>query len=104
MSFNLRHVRGAVNVNCADRWNRKRLVMGRATLADLATPKDAKEMLRDAHVKQVVVYDDAAADCQRLPAAGTLHAVLSALVDDGKEPVLLAGNLIPSRLTLFLID
>merc|ERR1711963_497045 len=33
----------AYNVNCCDRFNRKRLQQGKATLADLATTKEGKE-------------------------------------------------------------
>ena len=92
MVFNAGHVRGAVNVNCSDRWNRKRLQMGRAALADLVSGRDGKELLRRRSVKRVVVYDDAAADCQRLSATSSLYIVLAALIEDTKQPILLSGS------------
>lgn len=90
MAYNASHIRTAINVNCSDRWNRKRLATGRVALADLATTADGKEVLR--RVKEVIVYDEAAVDCERLPASSTLYIVLSALLDDHKEPILLAGK------------
>ena len=65
--------------------------MGKATLADLATTQDGKELLRRRSIKEVIVYDDGATDCERLPANSTLYIVLSALIEDHKEPLLLAG-------------
>ncbi len=91
MAYNASHVRGAINVNCSDRWNRKRLQTGRVSLADLATSPEGKELLRRRSVKEVIVYDDGAVDCERLPPSSTLYIVLSALLDDHKEPLLLAG-------------
>lgn len=93
MAYNASHIRGAINVNCSDRWNRKRLQTGRVSLADLATSPEGKELLRRRSVKEVIVYDDGAVDCERLPPSSTLYIVLSALLDDHKEPLLLAGNL-----------
>ena len=94
VAYNATHIRSAVNINCADRWNRKRLQTGRVHLADLATSHDGKELLRRASVvRQVLVYDDNGSnDCERLSPSSTLYAVLSALVDDHKEPLLLAGK------------
>jgi dual specificity MAP kinase phosphatase len=93
MAYNASHIHGAINVNCSDRWNRKRLQTGRVSLADLATSPEGKELLRRRSVKEVIVYDDGAVDCERLPPSSTLYIVLSALLDDHKEPLLLAGNL-----------
>jgi len=92
MAFNASHVRGSINLNCSDRWNRKRLQMGKATLADLATSQDGKDLLRRRSIKEVIVYDDAATDCERLPSNSALYIVLSALIEDHKEPLLLAGG------------
>lgn len=92
MSFNASHIRSAININCSDRWNRKRLQTGRVLLADLATSPEGKDTLRRRSVKEVIVYDDGAVDCERLPPSSTLYIVLSALLDDHKEPLLLAGE------------
>ena len=66
--------------------------MGKATLADLATSQDGKDLLRRRSIKEVIVYDDAATDCERLPSNSALYIVLSALIEDHKEPLLLAGT------------
>ena len=92
MAYNASHIRGAINLNCSDRWNRKRLQTGRVSLADLATSPEGKELLRRRSIKEVIVYDDGAVDCERLPPSSTLYIVLSALLDDHKEPFLLAGK------------
>merc|ERR1712038_1166255 len=62
IAYNVGHVRGAINVNCCDRFNRKRLQQGKASLADLATTKEGKEALKKRNWKEVVVYDDSSED------------------------------------------
>ncbi|KAG7202974.1 hypothetical protein KM043_010110 [Ampulex compressa] len=90
--YNVNHVRGAINVNCSDRFNRRRLQLGKATLADLATAREGKEILRRRHYREVVVYDDCTDDLERLPAQHPLFLVLAALVEDNREPALLLGE------------
>merc|ERR1712241_1217609 len=46
IAYNVSHIKGAINVNCCDRFNRKRLQLGKASLADLATTKEGEEMLK----------------------------------------------------------
>lgn len=91
LAYNVNHIRGAVNVNCADRFNRKRLLSGKATLADLATTRDGKDLLRK-RVKDVVVYDDSTTELDRLPPSHPLYLVLSTLLDDNREPAILLGK------------
>ncbi|XP_011862972.1 PREDICTED: dual specificity protein phosphatase 10 isoform X2 [Vollenhovia emeryi] len=90
--YNVNHVRGAINVNCSDRFNRRRLQLGKATLADLATARESKELLRKRQFKEVIVYDDCTDDLEHLPAQHPLFLVLAALVDDDREPALLIGG------------
>ncbi|XP_011632627.1 dual specificity protein phosphatase 10 isoform X2 [Pogonomyrmex barbatus] len=90
--YNVNHVRGAINVNCSDRFNRRRLQLGKATLADLATAREGKELLRKRQFKEVIVYDDCTDDLEHLPAQHPLFLVLAALVDDDREPALLIGG------------
>ena len=90
--YNVNHVRGAINVNCSDRFNRRRLQLGKATLADLATAREGKELLRRRHYREVVVYDDCTDDVDRLPVQHPLFLVLIALLDDNREPTLLLGG------------
>lgn len=93
IAYNVNHIRGAINVNCCDRFNRKRLQQGKATLADLATTKEGKELLKKRTWREVVVYDDCSDSLQTLPASHTLFLVMNALVEDHREPVMLLGGL-----------
>lgn len=92
ISYNVSHISGAINVNCSDRFNRRRLQQGKATLADLATTREGKEMLKKRSYKEVVVYDDGTCDKERVTAAHPLLLVLSSLVEDNREPILLLGE------------
>lgn len=93
IAYNVNHIRGAINVNCCDRFNRKRLQQGKATLADLATTKDGKELLKKRTWKEVFVYDECSDSLETLPSSHTLFLVLNALVEDHREPVMLLGGL-----------
>ncbi len=93
IAFNVNHIRGAINVNCCDRFNRKRLQQGKAMLADLATTKEGKEQLKQRNWKEVVVYDDCSESLETLPVNQALFLVINALVEDCRKPVLLLGGL-----------
>jgi len=93
IAYNVGHVRGAINVNCCDRFNRKRLQQGKASLADLATTKEGKEALKKRNWKEVVVYDDCSEDLASLPYSHTLFLVINSLLEDGRQPVMLIGGL-----------
>ncbi|XP_066585706.1 dual specificity protein phosphatase 10-like isoform X2 [Prorops nasuta] len=90
--YNVNHISGAINLNCSDRFNRRRLQMGKATLADLATAREGKEILRRRHYREVVVYDDCTVHLDHLPVQHPLLLVLAALLDDNREPALLLGG------------
>lgn len=93
IAYNVCHVRGAINVNCCDRFNRKRLQQGKASLADLATTKEGKELLKKRNWKEVVVYDDGSEELASLPSSHTLFLVITSLVEDLRQPVMLVGGL-----------
>merc|ERR1712213_159886 len=93
IAYNVGHVRGAINVNCCDRFNRKRLQQGKATLADLATTKEGKELLKKRTWKEVFVYDECSDSLENLPSSHTLFLVMNALVEDHREPIMLLGGL-----------
>ena len=93
IAYNVNHISGAINVNCCDRFNRKRLQQGKATLADLASTKESKELLKNRSWKEVVVYDDCSDSLEKLPTSHTLFLVMNALVEDHREPVMLLGGL-----------
>lgn len=91
-SYNMSHIAGAININCSDRLNRRRLTQGKVTLADLATTREGKEMLRKRTYKEVVIYDDSTYDKERITTTHPLHLVLTSLVEDNREPFLLLGE------------
>merc|ERR1719158_2567077 len=93
IAYNVNHIRGAINVNCCDRFNRKSLQQGKATLADLATTKEGKELLKKRNWKEVFVYDECSESLENLPSSHTLFLVMNALVEDHREPVMLLGGL-----------
>merc|ERR1711944_176067 len=93
IAYNGNHIRGAINVNCCDRFNRKRLQQGKATLADLATTKEGKELLKKRTWKEVFVYDECSDSLENLPSSHTLFLVMNALVEDHREPIMLLGGL-----------
>lgn len=92
IAYNVNHIRGAINVNCTDRFNRRRLQMGKASLADLATSREGKEMLRRRVNKEVIVYDDTTSSMDRITTNHPLYLVLTTLVEDNREPLLLLGK------------
>lgn len=92
MSYNMNHIGGAINVNCSDRFNRKRLQQGKATLADLATTREGKEVLKKRCFREVIIYDDSTCEKERITVGHPLLLVLTSLVEDHKEPSLLIGK------------
>jgi len=92
IAHNINHIQGALNVNCSDRFNRKRLQQGKAILADLATTKDGKDLLKDRSWTEVIVYDDSTDDIESVPLNSSIYVVLRALVEDLREPVMLVGG------------
>lgn len=92
IAYNVNHIRGSININCSDRFNRRRLQLGKASLADLATTREGKDLLKKRAFKEVVVYDDCTSDVDRLPISHPLFLVLTILVEDNREPALLLGK------------
>ncbi|XP_069680692.1 dual specificity protein phosphatase 10-like isoform X2 [Periplaneta americana] len=92
IAYNVNHIRGSINVNCSDRFNRRRLQQGKATLADLATTREGKDLLKKRTFKEVVVYDDCTTDFDRLPTSHPLFLVLTTLVEDNRDPAFLLGG------------
>jgi len=93
IAYNVSHIKGAINVNCCDRFNRKRLQQGKASLADLATTKEGKETLKKRNWKEIIVYDDCSEDLSCLPDSHTLFLVIKSLVDDLRKPIMLTGGI-----------
>lgn len=93
MSYNVNHIKGAINVNCSDRFNRKRLQQGKCTLVDLASTKESKDILKKRCFKEVIVYDDYTTDLEKAPANNALVLVAQALIEDNREPIFLRGGM-----------
>lgn len=93
LSYNRLHVRGAVNLICATRLSRRRLLMGRKTLAELAASRESRELLRRRACRDFVVYDEASRHLSQLPAGHPLLLVCAALLEDNRNPVLLKGGM-----------
>lgn len=92
ISYNLRHVRSAINLNCSDRFNRKRLQLRRASVVDLAVSPSGRDLLKKRCYKEIIVYDDATSDLEALPPTHPVYLVLTALLEDNREPLLLKGE------------
>ncbi|KAF0296175.1 Dual specificity protein phosphatase 10 [Amphibalanus amphitrite] len=89
MAFNTSHIQGAINLNCMDRFNRRRLQLGKASLAELASNKEAKELLKRRTFREFIVCDESTSDLELLPSGHPLFMVFSALLEDNRDPVLL---------------
>lgn len=100
LAYNASHIRGALNVNCADRLNRRRLQQGRTSLAELAGLglKGGSQGAQGFKGGQVVVYDDSSALLDRLPPQHPLVLVLTALVKEDREPSFLVGEYLSALL------
>lgn len=92
IAYNINHVRGAVNVNCSDRFNRRRLQQGKATLADLTSTKEAKAMLKRRCYRDVIVYDEGTCDVRKLTTTHPLFIIFTSLIEDNREPIMLIGE------------
>lgn len=93
VSYNIAHINGAVNVNCSDRFNRKRLQQGKASLVDLVTSKDGKDLFKRRGSKDIILYDDHTKDIHQLSPETSMHIVLASLLREGREAYVLKGGL-----------
>ncbi|KAK3866422.1 hypothetical protein Pcinc_028045 [Petrolisthes cinctipes] len=92
IAYNLRHIRSAINLNCSDRFNRKRLQLRRASVVDLAASPCGRDLLKKRCYKEIIVYDDSTTDLEALPPHHPVYLVLNALLEDNREPLLLKGE------------
>lgn len=93
VSYNIAHINGAVNVNCSDRFNRKRLQQGKASLVDLVTSKDGKDLFKRRGSKDIILYDDHTKDIHQLSPETSMHIVLASLLREGREAYVLKGGI-----------
>ncbi|CAL4163469.1 unnamed protein product [Meganyctiphanes norvegica] len=92
MAYNRSHVRSAINLNCSDRFNRRRLQLRRASVVDLAASPHGRDLLKKRCFKEIIVYDDYTTDLEALPPQHPVYLVLMALLEDNREPLLLKGG------------
>lgn len=92
VSYNIAHIQGAVNVNCSDRFNRRRLQQGKASIVDLVASKESKDMFKKRSSKEIVIYDDHTKDVQSLSSESSMYLVLSSLLREGKDAYILKGS------------
>ncbi|XP_045170245.1 dual specificity protein phosphatase 10-like [Mercenaria mercenaria] len=92
-AYNANHIQGAVNINCSDRFNRRRLLQGKCSLVDLVTSKEGKDLYKKRSNKEVVVYDDRTKDIKDVATDASMYIVLSVLRREGKQASILKGGL-----------
>jgi len=93
ISYNESHIKGAININCSDRFNRKRLQNSNTNIAELANTKDGKEILKKRNWNEVIVYDDSTDSLENSQPSQTIHLVVNSLLKDKRKPVLLIGGI-----------
>lgn len=92
-AYNANHIQGAVNINCSDRFNRRRLQQGKCSLVDLVSSKEGKDLYKKRSGKEIIVYDDRTNDIKDIGADATLYLVLAVLRREGKQATILKGGL-----------
>ena len=106
MAFNTNHVAGAFNAACADKFSRKRLARGRATVADLVSsgpsaeaPGGAREIYRRLAKTAsaspsglFVAYDDNTSKLEALQESHPLRLLTTALTASGCRTKYLQGK------------
>lgn len=94
IAYNASHVYDAINVNCADRMMRKRLLGGKVRLIDLvACPESKRRLTDDGQTTDVVVYDDDTVVPQQNSCQSSLLLIMGLLVNLGKRVFYLEGGL-----------
>ncbi|OQV12217.1 putative Dual specificity protein phosphatase 10 [Hypsibius exemplaris] len=103
--YKMNHIYGAVNVNLTDRVVRRRLHLGKVSVLEVMTSKEAKALYRKRVLKEVVIYDEKTMDWTELPPYDHLQILLNSLKNDGKDPaVLIESNWCWSRVQLVLVQ
>lgn len=106
LAFNTNHVTGAFNASCGDRFSKKRLTQGRATVADLVSGGPSTEEVggaREAYRRLAetaasspeglfVAYDDNTNDLEELQESHPLRLLTTSLTGSGYRTKYLAGK------------
>ena len=91
-AYNANHIQGSVNINCSDRFNRRRLLQGKCTLVDLVNSKEGKDLYKKRSSKEIVVYDDRTKELKDVASDASMYVVLSVLRREGKQACILKGT------------
>lgn len=93
IAFNLNHINGSLNVNCADRFSKKRLCSGKSRVSDLVCGEEGKALFRELLSSDIVLYDEGSRELNRLASTDPMHVVLAALHREGRAAFVLQGKL-----------
>lgn len=105
LAYNNNHIYGALNLNCTDRLNKRRLMQGRISVADLVASKDGRDLFRKRMAsREVILYDDNTSDVSHITPSHSLYPVVNFLQKEGKIPTLLKGmqKIVHNILLLYL--
>jgi len=92
-AYNRNHIQGALNMNCADRFSRRRLAGGKCRVADLVCGSEGKASFNELISSDIVLYDDDTTEPADLPPCSPVRVVVAALAREGRHPYVLAGGL-----------
>ena len=98
LRYNEHHVQGALNISCTDRFNRKRLQQGKVGVLELLAATHGREHVRRRPVRDVVLYDDRGTAGMKVEVGeeegdSAVHIVLATLHREGRQPLVLEGQL-----------
>ena len=92
IAYNLKHITGALNISCADRFTKKRLERGKAKISDLVCGHNRKEQFNQLP-SDIVLYDEKTTDPSCMQTNTPLSLVFSSLLKEGRSPVILKGTI-----------
>ncbi|WAR19845.1 DUS10-like protein [Mya arenaria] len=92
-AYNANHIQGAVNINCSDRFNRRRLLQGKCSVVDMVNSKEGKDLYKKKSNKEIIVYDDRTKDLKDIATDSSMYVILSVLRREGKQACILKGGL-----------
>ena len=94
IAYNLNHINGALNISCCDRFTKRKLERGKASIGDLVSGQENAKNIFKEYLKgsDIVLYDENTTDIRELPSSNPLSLVLSSLVKDGHDVYILKGT------------
>ena len=92
IAYNLCHLKGAINVGCADRITKKRLQSGKICVADLIKCMQARELFTLGVDSEIVIYDDDSTEITEGGSSCSLQLILKALLASDRKVHYLKGK------------